>query len=334
MHPDIPEPHRDAVEAALRAVLGQAPVTGCERLAGGMSSALVFRVGGGGRDYLLRLCVNVDALTAPERHFACLATASQAGIAPPLRYASARDGLSISDFIAARPFAEHPGGRPAMLAELAGAIGVLQATAPFPPLVGFLDGVEAMIGAVQASGVATPAALEAPLAAYGLIQRAYPRDTPLVSSHNDLNPGNILFDGRRLWLVDWEAAFANDRFVDPALAAHWFRASPQEAEALLAIAQGRPLDPDDRARLAMMRQVVRMYYAMIFLQLVAAEAPEPGVADLAAPPLAEVMTAIAEGRLPLASRAGRITYAKASLAAIVEDARGAAFGEALRLSAA
>ncbi len=30
-------------------------------------------------------------------------------------------------------------------------------------------------------------------------------DADLVSSHNDLfKPDNILFDGKRLWLADWE----------------------------------------------------------------------------------------------------------------------------------
>src|ERR1022692_2472698 len=33
-----------------------------------------------------------------------------------------------------------------------------------------------------------------------------------VSSHNDLTPENSLFDGDRGWLVDWEAAFLNDRY--------------------------------------------------------------------------------------------------------------------------
>jgi hypothetical protein len=42
----------------------------------------------------------------------------------------------------------------------------------------------------------------------------------MVSSHNDFfKPDNILFDGHRLWLVDWEAAFLNDRYADLAVVA-------------------------------------------------------------------------------------------------------------------
>jgi len=30
-------------------------------------------------------------------------------------------------------------------------------------------------------------------------------------------PENVLFDGKRVWLVDWEAGFLNDRYLDLAV---------------------------------------------------------------------------------------------------------------------
>jgi len=39
-----------------------------------------------------------------------------------------------------------------------------------------------------------------------------------VSSHNDPVPRNVLFDGERLWLIDWESAYRNDPLVDVAIA--------------------------------------------------------------------------------------------------------------------
>src|SRR5581483_9862851 len=50
---------------------------------------------------------------------------------------------------------------------------------------------------------------------YAQIAAVYPHETDMASSHNDLfKPDNILFDGHRVWLVDWEAAFLNDRYAD------------------------------------------------------------------------------------------------------------------------
>jgi thiamine kinase-like enzyme len=33
--------------------------------------------------------------------------------------------------------------------------------------------------------------------------------------------GKLLFDGQRVWLVDWQAAFVNDRYFDLAVAANF-----------------------------------------------------------------------------------------------------------------
>jgi len=35
-------------------------------------------------------------------------------------------------------------------------------------------------------------------------------DPNRVSSHNDLNINNVLYDGQRVWISDWEAAFPID----------------------------------------------------------------------------------------------------------------------------
>ena len=37
---------------------------------------------------------------------------------------------------------------------------------------------------------------------------------PMVPCHNDLLPGNILFDAERVWLLDFEYAGMNDVFFD------------------------------------------------------------------------------------------------------------------------
>ena len=56
----------------------------------------------------------------------------------------------------------------------------------------------------------------------------------MVSSHNDLfKPDNILFDGQRIWLVDWEAAFLNDPYADLAAVANQVVTNDEEEMAYL-----------------------------------------------------------------------------------------------------
>lgn len=47
-----------------------------------------------------------------------------------------------------------------------------------------------------------------------------PRPDALVLCHNDLNPKNILLDGAKAWLIDWESAGMNDPLFDLALVTH------------------------------------------------------------------------------------------------------------------
>jgi thiamine kinase-like enzyme len=81
------------------------------------------------------------------------------------------------------------------------------------------------------------------------LRDAYPWDeSGLVSSHNDPHPGNILFDGERLWLIDWETAYRNDPAVDLAIMTMYRAGTPVLQEALLHAWRGRPSDPVLRAR--------------------------------------------------------------------------------------
>ncbi len=103
----------------------------------------------------------------------------------------------------------------------------------------------------------------------------YPRrDIELVSSHNDLNPGNVLFGSEQAWLVDWEAAFAADRYVDLAALANFFAESESDKEVILQSYFGAATSDVHRARLFLMQQVNRIFYAMVILNFVAAARPE------------------------------------------------------------
>ena len=137
----------------------------------------------------------------------------------------------------------------------------------FPPLIGFFDGVAQLIRGLQALGVAAPEDIAEPLARLAEIEQVWaaaPAE-PAVSSHNDLHPRNVLFDGERVWLIDWEAAFLNDRWVDVAVLANYFAADEAEIGLLLERYLGRVPDAMARARLDLMRSVCRLYYGAVLI---------------------------------------------------------------------
>ena len=110
-----------------------------------------------------------------------------------------------------------------------------------------------------------------PFALYSRVAHVYPRhdESNWVSSHNDLKPENILFDGDRVWLVDWEAAFLNDRYVDLAVVANFGVNSEADEQAYLQRYFGESAGEYRLARFFLMRQVAHIFYAIVFLSLAA-----------------------------------------------------------------
>ena len=81
------------------------------------------------------------------------------------------------------------------------------------------------------------------------------------SSHNDPVPRNVLFDGERLWLIDWESAYRNDPLVDVAIALDSFTSSADLESVLLKAWLGRASGDGLYTRLAFVRALTRLYYA-------------------------------------------------------------------------
>jgi thiamine kinase-like enzyme len=88
----------------------------------------------------------------------------------------------------------------------------------------------------------------------------------MVSSHNDLfKPDNILFDGQRVWLVDWEAAFLNDRYADLAVVANQLVTNDEQEMVYLQEYFGARPDRYQLARFHLIQQISHLFYTMAFL---------------------------------------------------------------------
>jgi aminoglycoside phosphotransferase (APT) family kinase protein len=151
-----------------------------------------------------------------------------------------------------------------------------------------------------------------------------------VSGHNDPNPRNIIFDGERLWLIDWETAFRNDPLTDVAILAENFAGTPELEEALLQGWLERPADRELRARLVLMRQLTRLYYAAILFSALAATRAVPD-GDLTAPTPEDFRAAFAEGRLKAAAPETMYTLGKMLLAGFLNGLNTPEFEQALRV---
>ncbi|MCP1915134.1 aminoglycoside phosphotransferase (APT) family kinase protein [Bradyrhizobium elkanii] len=107
---------------------------------------------------------------------------------------------------------------------------------------------------VGRTGLFAPGVLDRCNAHLARIRAAYAWDeVNSVSSHNDSLPANILFDGNRLWMIDWESAYRTDPLVDLAIVGDSLARTPELESILHRAWLGRRLDEARRARLAHVR---------------------------------------------------------------------------------
>ena len=268
----IPEEKVAAVTQALSETFGVTGFDDIRRLTRGNSTSRVFRIVVRGTPYLLKMVMRSDDAT---RHFACMRAAAEAGLAPDVLYTSAPDKIAITGYVETAPF--HMADA---LARMPAVLRSLHALPPFPGVPHHInttcmflmhegparDGFLAML---RAGNVLSQADSQEFLDRYAQLAAVYPHHAPeMVSSHNDLfKPDNILFDGRRVLLVDWEAAFLNDRYADLAAVANMLVNNNEEERTFLHDYLGRPPDEYELARLFLMRQTAHIFYVMAFLLL-------------------------------------------------------------------
>jgi hypothetical protein len=125
------------VSQALSAVLGSRPIDRRVRIFGGASGATLVRVDAGDLRLLVRQEGPVTPLLKRNPHrFTAMKLAADAGVAPRVHYMDETAGLTITDFIVQKPFADFPGGPVSLARALGELLRRLQGEAQFPPLKG------------------------------------------------------------------------------------------------------------------------------------------------------------------------------------------------------
>jgi aminoglycoside phosphotransferase (APT) family kinase protein len=273
---------RDIADAALKQAFGGAPIGTVTRLGGGVTSAAPLKVEIGGRFYVLRIEGEPSPLRNPHQ-YQSMRIAAQAGIAPRLHYADEDRRVAVMDFIAPMPLSAYPGGPPALVPAVGRLLAKLQATPTFPHFIAYPDIVTRLFNHVVRTGLFADGVLDPHAERLQQIGAAYEAGTTsLVSSHNDPVASNILFDGTRLWLIDWESAYRNDPLVDLAIVLDTHALPEALHETLLQSWLGRAPDAALRERLATVRALVRLYYAGVLLSASAAAGWTRGETDLSA----------------------------------------------------
>ena len=317
-----------AVSRCVREAFGaSAAIEDICQMTRGLSSDLVFRIVVEGSPYLLRIMTRIDERRDPARIFTCMKAAAEAGVAPHVWYTNTEDGIAIIDFVEAAPFSETQA-----LVQLPRVLRTLHSLPPFPKTFNYVTAHNGFIWRFRKTDLLPKGEIEEIFTRYEQVCAAYPRlDSDMVSCHMDLKPENILFDGQRVWLVDWEAAFVNDRYFDLAIAANFVVTSDADEWTYLEQYFGQRPDEYQRARFFLMRQVLHTLAAAVFLLL--GSLPGSGGKPISQsdnlPSFREFHRRIWAGEVDLADNDLKIVYGMVHWNQLVENMRGSRFEEAL-----
>lgn len=322
----IPQPHLAAVSRAIREAFGVNECEAIHEITRGLTAARLYRIVIQGRPYLLRIGTWAGSAGDLARPYLCMQAAAEAGLAPPVHFISMEDRLSITGFVEPAPF-PLPEARAAMPRLLR----TLHALPPFPKELNHVT-VDRTLQKFRSANILPEPEVERIFARYRRVSAVYPRvESDMVSCHCDLKPENIVFDGQRPWLLDWEAAFVNDRYFDLAVIANFIVATDAQEESFLHEYFGQPPDACQRARFFLMRQVVHMMYAAFFLLLGSAgKAVNP---SQAVPDFRDFHERLWAGTVNLTEGDMKTVYGRVHWAQLRHDTAGTRFDEAIRIVA-
>jgi len=250
----IPPDKQPAVTKALQKAFNTDTVEAIEQLTRGLSGAVVLKITVNGMPYLLRIINHTR--DKPEHYFECLQAAANAGIAPQIHYLNIDDKISITAFIKDQFFPI----KEARL-KMADTLRHLHALPKFSYQMNFLDASDMFLQKFLAADIVLANNMKDLVESYTRIGNVYPHNDPdnLVSCHNDVKRDNIIFDGVHPWLVDWEAARLNDRYVDLAAIANFVVKNDEDETEFLKRYFGGTFDEYKQARFFLMSQVIHMF---------------------------------------------------------------------------
>ncbi len=216
------------------------PATTTTPLSTGLSGAGVHRVESRGRSFVLKVAAESESPADWRRALHVQQLAADAGLSPRVVHVDPERRAVVTDFVADRSFAtffRHPSTHEAALAQLGQTVRRIHAL-PIPVDASKRDPREflAQMWEVVRSGFALPPFVEE--AVGRVLAEAPPSCARTVLGHNDLNPGNLVYDGASIVLLDWAASGSADAFYDLATLAVFLRMDDGDCLRLLSAYDG------------------------------------------------------------------------------------------------
>jgi thiamine kinase-like enzyme len=235
-------------------------------LVGGLSGAPIFKVTTDSSQYVARFLVH-KIPEKREREVACLKIASQEGYGPHLYFVDSTQEYVIMEYVKSQPLSVEQRQTDEPYRALGNLLRKMHHGPAFPGIRNVFDEIQKYIQILYAKNDGSIPLAKVEQIVAPIHQAVTPYLTSMPS-HSDLNPNNLLFMDNECKAIDYEGAVQSDPYVDVATVAVFYCSDSKHEKELLSTYLGRQPSPKEAAQLSLMKEVVRMSYALLTLVLV------------------------------------------------------------------
>lgn len=288
----------------------------------GNSGAGVFLVDCDGGKSILKTTPASEPVEVWRRAVATQRAAVADGLAPKVLHADEGRRAVLSEFVLDRSFPAfffNPATRADALVALGGMVRRIHAISPLPDhpnadpvgmLANFWSGLQP-----DSSGRQVVPNYARDVWQRLSTERAPDADRAPVLSHNDMNPSNLVFDGERLLMFDWQTTSLNDPYYDLATIAMFLRMDERTTLQLLSAYDELPVTVVP-TRFQYFRRMAAALSGSAFLFISSGggyDEMDTSLTIEAAPTLSDVYTELRDGTLNLGLPAGQWRFGLALL---------------------
>lgn len=217
------------------------------------------------KKFLLRVFNNQTSLEDRKREISVNQLTSAAHISPELYWSAPDTGL-VMDYI------DHPTYNTKDLQTISIAVNAGTLLAQLHKMEGFpeislkIDRFPAIAAQIKKLLTPLPLAIQKTIDDTNALIEIYRPHISQTAVHNDVHEKNLIYDGHRFWLIDWEEAGLGDPFIDLATLSVAFGFTEPLLEVFLDHYFEEGYTPLDLYKLDTMRCFVKAFYGFTILQ--------------------------------------------------------------------
>jgi len=250
----------DKTRNAIKVIFGVEMPSDMVMLDGGGSSSTMYKFKVRNKSYVLRMMGFDQSIKDRGIQVECAQYGGRLNIAPKCYYADAEHGIIIMDYINQVPMTKE-----VMLQQMPGLLSKLHYSEKVPkPFYDIFPYINDLIGEIIK--ITPSIKLRDYFKSIKEVMSILHNHRQIASCHNDLNSENVLYDGKQVYLVDFEAAGLEDPYFDLATVCQQNCLETEEEFAFLEQYLSKKPNILELSKLCLMKQVSYCYHAVHFFQ--------------------------------------------------------------------